>query len=103
MFRLGDSIPSRPDTNIPGTLEHRSTIGRGKVVYIHPAGHYYTLEFQGTSGTFRESRNFSEAELAEGSRAGLFPKMDPSRLNPEVIQPVAVAKAPQGCCDPVFF
>lgn len=98
MFKIGDSIPARPNTVTPG-----SKIVRGQVVYIHPAGHYYTLEFRGERGNFRESRNFSEAELAEGSRAGLFPKMAPSRLNPEVIQPVAAAKAPQGCCDPVFF
>ena len=44
------------------------------VVYIHPLGRFYTLEFTagGSKATFRESTYFSAADFEETRRAGIF-------------------------------
>ena len=44
------------------------------VVYIHPLGRYYMVEFKFGGRTFRESRFFSEEERDELERAGIIEK-----------------------------
>lgn len=41
---------------------------QGVVIYIHPAGRYATLEFQGVRGKFREC--YYPEELTERNRVG---------------------------------
>ena len=43
-----------PEAAIPDARNHRNPM-KGKVIYVHPAGHYATLEFKGVKGNFRES------------------------------------------------
>ena len=51
---IGDYVVERPTAG-----DHRSPPQRGKVVYIHPEGRFYTVEFTyerfGRRGSFRES------------------------------------------------
>lgn len=51
--RLGDEILARAEYGMSGgTMLPRQ---RGRVVYIHPEGRFYTLEFIFARGSFRES------------------------------------------------
>ena len=47
MKRIGEKISEKVDC-----LGIRKT---GKVVYVHPAGRFYTVEFEFLGGRFRES------------------------------------------------
>ena len=53
-MKIGDEVVQRPTAG-----DHRCDIKKGRVVYIHPEGRFYTLEFtyerNGVRGTFRES------------------------------------------------
>ena len=83
MFKLYDTIPATPECS-DSVRNNKPTIKEGKVVYIHPLGRFYTLEFKTMWGdSFRESRWFTEAEFAEGVREGLFPglKAHPEAAN----------------------
>ena len=52
--KIGDEVVQRPTAG-----DHRCEVRKGRVVYIHPEGRFYTLEFTyergSVSGTFRES------------------------------------------------
>ena len=63
-MKLGDKVRVRCNwTEIVENNNHNRHGGNmrkhetaeGTVVYIHPKGRYYTLEFRFQSGTFRES------------------------------------------------
>lgn len=74
MFKLNDIIPALPETT--GTQKNQEACGgKAKVVYIHPLGRYYTLEFTFADDSFRESRFFTEAEKEAGERNGTFRKI----------------------------
>ena len=53
-MNIGDWIVQRPTAG-----DHRCEIRRGRVVYVHPEGRFYTLEFTYERGasrlSFRES------------------------------------------------
>lgn len=103
MFKLGESIPASPSLEFaPGLKAER--IGKGKVIYIHPAGRFYTLEFQGAQGAFCETRYFDPSELKAGYRAGLFPKLNPAIFGEgEDKHPEPVTMPKMDTADPVFF
>ena len=80
MFRLGDKIPASPES-VADTRNSESD-RKAKVVYIHPEGRFYILEFEFPGGTFRESRLFTEAEMEAGQAMGLFPKRRRPKSDP---------------------
>ena len=59
MFKLHDSIVASPECAVSDTS---NTPNRGEVIYIHPDGRYYVLEFKFPIGTIRETRRFSEVQ-----------------------------------------
>lgn len=61
-MKLGDKIRVRcnwteidPARGAQGSNLKKHEYAEGTVVYIHPRGRYYTLEFRFQAGTFRES------------------------------------------------
>ena len=46
-MQIGDTVTER--------VKCLDSIEKGKVVYIHPENRYYTVEFKGLFGSFRES------------------------------------------------
>lgn len=89
MFKLHDFIPASPQSISESKL--RETAGKAEVVYIHPMGRFYTLEFTYPGGKFRESRFFSETEKEIAARQGLF-KYKPA--DSSAIRPTACARIP---------
>ena len=69
MFKLHDSIVVSPECAVSDTS---NTPNRGEVIYIHPNGRYYVLEFKFPIGTIRETRRFSDGELIAAMNAGLL-------------------------------
>lgn len=62
MVKLGDKITFKPSgfnslSSVidPVTGKERSGEVTGKVVYVHPAGRYYTVEVEEDGRTYRES------------------------------------------------
>lgn len=76
MIKLHEMVPARPQT----INEKEGGQGKteAKVVYIHPEGRYYILEFKYASGSFCETRFFTEEEKAIGRRQNLFRPVKPS-------------------------
>ena len=107
MFKLHDFIPASPQSISESKL--RETAGKAEVVYIHPLGRFYTLEFTYPGGKFRESRFFSETEKEIGARQGLFqqrPSYESTAMRPTSCQrsfaPPATPKTPFGGYDDDF-
>lgn len=65
MLALGDWIPAGPQTSCEKSMAWATHPGFGQVVYIHPAFHFYQLEFTFMKGKFTESRSFSHQERVE--------------------------------------
>lgn len=85
MFKLHDFIPASPQSISESKLNESA--GKAEVVYIHPMGRFYTLEFTYPGGKFRESRFFSETEKEIAAKQGLF-KCVPRGLGvPEPMRP----------------
>ena len=59
-MRVNDIIATRPTSE--GRSLSDASINKGRVIYIHPEGRYYTVEFTYKQGTFCESRYFTESE-----------------------------------------
>lgn len=58
MVRLGEILKRRPVTISREDPDGKKIEGgamTGKVVYIHPGGRFFTLEFQTAGGPLRES------------------------------------------------
>lgn len=73
MFKLNDMIQTKPDAH-DSLHTHIADIRKGKVVYIHPQGRFYLVEFETTSGqSFRETRWFTPEQFAEGVKLKMFP------------------------------
>lgn len=74
MFKLHDRIPATPEgitkSELATANPDRPTTA--EVIYIHPLGRFYILEFKYQCGTIRETRYFTDAELEAGKREGLF-------------------------------
>lgn len=54
--KVGDVVKRRPEflkteTGVKGRVED----AYGRVVYVHPAGRYHTVEFETSTGIVRES------------------------------------------------
>ena len=56
---IGTVFRVTPAAAIPDMRNHRHPL-KGKVVYVHPAGRFATLEFKGVKGNFRESFRLEE-------------------------------------------
>lgn len=69
MFKLNDMIPATPESASPGST---TVPGKGKVVYIHPLGRFYTVRFDLPHGSYCESKRFTPHEYEEGVAEGLF-------------------------------
>lgn len=57
-MKLGDKVRVMIrwfDIGKRGRKAEEKKVAVGKVVYIHPLGRYYTLEFEMPGGTYRES------------------------------------------------
>lgn len=65
MLALGDWIPAGPQTSCENSMSWAKRPGFGQVVYIHPAFHFYQLEFSFIKGKFTESRLFTHQERVE--------------------------------------
>ena len=87
-MKIGDKVSRAPDY---GTGENPSKRETGKVVYIHPAGRYYTVEFEfvraGRSRSFRQSWSIEHPEKkpeepgndTEGARGLYFGDLEKKR------------------------
>lgn len=71
MFKLHDIIVASPENVSSGASDIPT---RAKVVYIHPEGRFYELEFKYLLGSIRETRYFTEAELEAARREGILGK-----------------------------
>ena len=69
-MKLGDQITARPLFG-GATGESEGEPQKGVVVYIHPDGRFYTLEFKSpvTGERFRESYYFADRLTAEERKA----------------------------------
>lgn len=76
MFKLHDSIVASPECAVSDTS---NTPNRGEVIYIHPDGRYYVLEFKFPIGTIRETRRFSDGELIAAMNAAFSGTMHSTR------------------------
>lgn len=58
-MRIGDEVYVKPEFTLPeangGEGNHPKQKLWGRIVYIHPAGRFYTVEFRFPSGAVRES------------------------------------------------
>lgn len=72
MFKLNDIIPAFPESFVREHNDRNKGFNKAKVIYIHPEGRYYTLEFSYPGGSFCESRYFTFKELEVGRREGIF-------------------------------
>lgn len=70
MIKIGDKIPGRPESD--GNQSARDYGNFSEVVYIHPEGRFYCVEFTFPGGTFRETRYFTQAEKEEAWARGIF-------------------------------
>ena len=61
-MQIGDTKAER--------VECVNAVMRGKVVYIHPEERFYTVEFQGAFGSFRESFYFPLKPINEQYASG---------------------------------
>ena len=59
MIKVGDTVKKRiscSDTSgTMGALDMERVVRTGKVIYVHPRGLFYTVEFNLPAGTIRES------------------------------------------------
>ena len=61
-MNIGDSVTER--------VVSLDAMMKGKVVYIHPENRYYTVEFKGMFGSFRESFWFPLIPINEQKSKG---------------------------------
>lgn len=54
----------------------------GYVVYIHPEGRFYSVEFTFPAGKFRESFNFTPEEKEEARQSGIISCLPPAPDHP---------------------
>lgn len=66
MIKLGDVIVCEPGIKAPNGPK------KGTVVYIHPLGRFYEVEFQCRNGSFRETREFTAEQMEEAYNLGIF-------------------------------
>lgn len=71
MFKLHDIIVASPENTGSGASDVPT---RAKVIYIHPEGRFYVLEFQYLLGKVHETRYFTEGELEAARREGILGK-----------------------------
>ena len=90
MVKLHDKILAIPEIFEKSRADRESKIREAEVVYIHPEGRFYSIWFEcGRHGGFTETRYFTQAELEEGRRLGIFreptnsiiPLTDPTELS----------------------
>ena len=100
MFKLHDVIPVSPEiqettktTRKSSTNENTAMTSSGKVVYIHPEGRFYTVEFLYPDGSrIRETKRFTPQEFLLGLEQGMFPKLDRRARYRYDVEPIAPAR-----------
>ncbi len=69
MIKIGDMVECEPTVKVQGGPR------RAKVVYIHPLGRFYEVEFSCRGGaTFRETQEFTPEQKEEAYQLGIFPR-----------------------------
>lgn len=73
MIKIGDIIPCKPNVEAKeATNRGLKPLRKAKVIYIHPEGRFYTVEFDCGHDRFRESKEFTKAEMEEAYNLGIF-------------------------------
>lgn len=55
MLKVGDKVKRRINSGMGAMKEALPISAWGTVIFVHPKGRFHVVEFQGVSGTFRES------------------------------------------------
>lgn len=73
MIKVGDIVPCKPYIEAKEAVARgRAPLRKGRVIFIHPEGRFYTVEFDCGNDKFRESKEFTRAELEEAYNLGIF-------------------------------
>lgn len=73
MIKVGDIIPCSPNIEAKEALKRgMKPLRKARVVYIHPEGRFYTVEFDCGHDRFRDTKSFTKAELEEAYSLGIF-------------------------------
>lgn len=86
MIEVGQIIPCRPSES-----SSKSDVNKARVVYIHPAGRFYTVQFDFPLGSFRETRYFTQRELEEAYAMGRFKRPAEQLLSGPGYRPIRQA------------